>query len=69
MFMKFWGNGYAGEACRAVVEYAFNCLKVNALFAGHNLKNEASAGLLKKVGFIYTHDEFYEPTGLYHPSY
>lgn len=23
----------------------------------------------KKLGFIYIGDEFYEPTGLYHPSY
>lgn len=52
-----------------VIRYAFNTLRVNTLFAGHNPQNEASAKMLKKVGFNYTHDEFYEPTGLYHPSY
>ena len=26
-------------------------------------------GLLTRLGFVYTHDEFYEPTGLRHPSY
>lgn len=66
---KYWGKGFAQEACSAVIEYAFNTVKVNALFAGHNPKNIASAGLLKKLGFTYTHDEFYPPTGLYHPSY
>lgn len=40
-----------------------------ALFAGHNPNNTASAGLLKKLGFQYTHDEYYAPTGLMHPSY
>jgi RimJ/RimL family protein N-acetyltransferase len=25
--------------------------------------------LYEKCGFKYTHDEFYPPTGLYHPSY
>jgi [ribosomal protein S5]-alanine N-acetyltransferase len=25
--------------------------------------------LLAKLGFHYTHDEFYPPTGLQHPSY
>ena len=50
-------------------EYAFKTCRVNALFAGHNPKNIASAQLLKKLGFTYTHDEFYPPTGLQHPSY
>lgn len=66
---QYWGKGFAQEACSAVVEYAFNALGVSALFAGHNPKNTASAGLLKKLGFKYTHDEFYPPTGLCHPSY
>lgn len=66
---RFWGSGYALEACSAVIDHAFNTLRVEALFAGHNPKNTASAELLKKLGFIYTHDEFYPPTGLQHPSY
>lgn len=66
---KYWGKGFAQEACSAVIGYAFDTLGVNALFAGHNPKNVASAQLLKKLGFTYTHDEFYPPTGLYHPSY
>lgn len=65
----YWGMGIAGEACLAVMDYAFNVLGARELFAGHNPNNAASAGLLKKLGFIYTHDEFYKPTGLYHPSY
>ena len=65
---SYWGKGFAKEACFAVIEYAFNTLRVNALFAGHNPKNIASAQLLKKLGFTYIHDEFYPPTGLNHPS-
>ena len=65
----FWGRGYAPEATRAVIEYAFNILGVKALFAGHNPANEASRGLLEKLRFRYTHDEYYPPTGLNHPSY
>jgi RimJ/RimL family protein N-acetyltransferase len=41
----------------------------DGLFAGHNPKNEASRQLLEKLGFRYTHDEYYAPTGLNHPSY
>jgi hypothetical protein len=29
----------------------------------------ASRALLGKLGFRYTHDELYAPTGLLHPSY
>lgn len=66
---QYWGRGFAQEACLEVIKYAFETLKVNALFAGHNPKNTSSAKLLKKLGFKYTHDEFYAPTGLHHPSY
>jgi RimJ/RimL family protein N-acetyltransferase len=67
--VQYWGKGLAQEACSAVIEYSFNSLKVDALFAGHNPKNISSARLLKKLGFTYTHDKFYAPTGLYHHSY
>jgi len=66
---KFWGKGIAYEASYAVIGYAFAVLKRAALFAGHNPNNIVSAHLLKKLGFSYTHDEFYQPTGLLHPSY
>ncbi|GFZ30129.1 N-acetyltransferase [Clostridium zeae] len=66
---QHWGIGLAQEACLAVIEYSFNNLKADALFAGHNPKNISSSRLLKKLGFTYIHDEFYPPTGLYHPSY
>ena len=64
-----WRKGYASEAARAVMDHAFRSLNVTGLFAGHNPKNHGSRKLLVKLGFNYTHDEFYEPTGLEHPSY
>lgn len=66
---KFWRQGYAVEAANAVIEYAFAVLKAEGLFAGHNPQNTASAKVLRKLGFRYIGDKFYEPTGLYHPSY
>ena len=66
---QYWGRGYAMEACRAVVEYAFQELGAAGLFAGHNPNNERSRRLLEKLGFRYTHDELYPATGLRHPSY
>jgi RimJ/RimL family protein N-acetyltransferase len=64
-----WGKGLAFEAARAVVEHAFSNLGAQALFAGHHPENAASRRLLSKLGFRYTHDELYPPTGLQHPSY
>jgi ribosomal-protein-alanine N-acetyltransferase len=64
-----WGRGYGQEAGRAVIGYAFKTLKATALFAGHHPANEASGRLLLKLGFEYTHDEYYAATGLNHPSY
>lgn len=66
---KYWRLGLAEEACYAVIKYAFNNIKVSSLFAGHNPNNKASEKLLKRLGFKYTHEEFYPPTGLNHPSY
>jgi len=64
-----WGQGFALEATQAVMEHAFKTLGVRALFAGHNPANAASRRILEQLRFRYTHDEFYPPTGLQHPSY
>ena len=49
---KFWGNGYASEAVRAVVDYAFNELNLAELEAGAVPVNKASHRVLAKAGFI-----------------
>ncbi|MDO4327399.1 MAG: GNAT family N-acetyltransferase [bacterium] len=64
-----WGQGYAQEAAIAVINYAFTTLKAKKLFAGHNPNNVKSQKLLNKLGFVYIGDIFFEPTGLFHPSY
>ena len=65
----YWRRGLAIEAAAAVFSHAFDTCGYRALFAGHNPGNSASRGLLTKLGFAHTHDEFYPPTGLMHPSY
>ncbi|RJQ51525.1 MAG: N-acetyltransferase [Desulfobacteraceae bacterium] len=65
----YWGQGFAVEATRAVITYAFDELKAAGLFAGHHPANVRSRQVLAKLGFQYTHDELYPPTGLKHPSY
>lgn len=65
----YWHAGYAQEAARRTIDRAFSQLGCQAVFAGHHPKNTASRALLLRLGFVYDHDEFYSPTGLYHPSY
>jgi RimJ/RimL family protein N-acetyltransferase len=65
----WWRQGLAEEAAGAVIDYAFSRLDATALFAGHNPHNLASQSLLQKLGFRYTHHEYYPATGLEHPSY
>lgn len=64
-----WGQGFATEAALRVMDYAFAVIGVRALFAGHNPHNTVSQKVLLKLGFRYTHTEYYAPTGLNHPSY
>jgi RimJ/RimL family protein N-acetyltransferase len=66
---KHWGKGLATEAARSVVKHAFDTIGLLGLFAGHHPQNSASKRVLQKLGFVYTHDELYPPTGLQHPSY
>ena len=67
--VEFWGRGFAREAAEAVVARAFTTLDIPALYAGHHPNNQASRGVLTHLGFHYTHDEFYPPTGQIEPCY
>ncbi|MBI5518039.1 MAG: GNAT family N-acetyltransferase [Deltaproteobacteria bacterium] len=62
-------RGYATEAARGVVAYAFERLGVPALYAGHHPENDASRGVLHKLGFVQVGERHYAPTGLMHPWY
>jgi ribosomal-protein-alanine N-acetyltransferase len=52
-----------------VIAFAFETLGLKALFAGHHPENAASERLLRKLGFRFTHQEIYPPTGLLEPAY
>jgi len=66
---EYWGHGLAQEAGRAVIAFAFEQIGAEALFAGHHPANSESRRVLTKLGFQFTDEEFYPPTGLKHPSY
>lgn len=50
-----WGKGFAFEAMRAVVDYAFTHHPVDHLLADIDPRNDASRRLLVKLGFHYSH--------------
>ncbi len=49
----YWGNGYAAEAIKAVIRYAFEVLKVHKILGGHYSFNKQSEQVNKKIGFVY----------------
>jgi RimJ/RimL family protein N-acetyltransferase len=48
---RFWGQGYATEAGRAVLAFARDSLRLRKLSAGYFLDNPASGRVLEKLGF------------------
>ena len=50
----YWGNGYATEAARAVIDHAFTALGHDAVQAGARVTNPASRRVLEKCGFQWT---------------
>jgi len=57
---KHWGKGYATEAGKAFVTYAFNEMKVEALYAYADEGNENSRKILEKLGLRYVNSFEYE---------
>jgi RimJ/RimL family protein N-acetyltransferase len=52
--VAYWGQGYATEAARALIDYAFAGLRHEALQAGTRVSNPASRRVLEKCGFQWT---------------
>ena len=47
-----WGHGYATEAARALLDWAFDALPLNRVQAETDTRNLASARVLEKLGFV-----------------
>ena len=46
---EFWGQGYAFEACKAMIDYAFDSMNVHKIFA-ETIDEIKSVHLMKKLG-------------------
>jgi len=49
-----WGQGYASDAARAVIDIARHTLRLDRLVARHMIDNPASGRVLHKLGFVET---------------
>lgn len=47
---KYWGNGYAPEAAQHLLEFAFNTLNVQRVWAKFASENGASGRVMEKIG-------------------
>lgn len=57
---KYWGKGYASEAGLAFVNYAFNEMKVEKLYAYADAGNVNSRHILEKLGMYYVNSFEYD---------
>ena len=47
-----WGHGYATEAARALLQWAFDTMDLNRVQAEADTRNVASARVIEKLGFV-----------------
>ncbi|UNM96693.1 GNAT family N-acetyltransferase [Ignatzschineria rhizosphaerae] len=47
---KYWGNGYAPEAAKKLLDLAFKDLKIERLWAKFSAANPASGRVMEKIG-------------------
>lgn len=52
----YWGQGYAHEACLAMIDYAFLDLKLPRLVGGAMVDNARSINLHRRLGYTITPD-------------
>lgn len=52
--VQHWGNGYATEAARAVIDFAFEVHGAKQMISGARVINPASRNVLEKCGFQWT---------------
>lgn len=60
-----WGKGYATEIARKLVEFGFDKLQLNAVYATVDTDNFASIRVLEKVGMRHIRDEYDEQGKFY----
>jgi [ribosomal protein S5]-alanine N-acetyltransferase len=50
---RFWGQGYATEASRRMIQFGFEVMNLNRIYATYFAENIPSARVLEKCGMLY----------------
>ena len=50
---KYWGNGFATEALKSILDFGFDQLNLEEIFAAYKIGNDGSKMVLSKCGFEY----------------
>ncbi len=63
----FWGQGYATEAARRVIQFGFEEMRLNRIYANYFTHNPASRRVMEKVGMTFEGvlREYYIKNGAY----
>lgn len=65
LIRKYWGKGYATESAIASLEYGFDHLKLNEIFAAAHVENIGSNRVLQKVGMQWI-ETFHHDGAMHH---
>jgi len=57
---KYWGQGIATETALISLDYAFNVLNVNELYAAASVENIGSNKILQKIGMHFVETFYYQ---------
>ncbi|MFZ4057003.1 MAG: GNAT family N-acetyltransferase [Ferruginibacter sp.] len=60
LIRKYWGKGYATESAKAAMDYGFEHLQFNELFAMAHINNTASNKVLQKLGLQHQNSFLYD---------
>lgn len=58
---KYWNNGYATEAARTALKFAFEILNLNEVVSFTSLKNKRSEAVMQRLNMINTNQNFQHP--------
>ena len=59
---SYWGKGFATESAKASLQYGFNTLNLNKIYAIADSKNVGSRNVIEKVGLKYIETFTYSDT-------
>lgn len=66
--VPYWGQGYMTEAARRVIQYAFEVLELNRIYATYLTDNAASGRVMQKAGMTHegTMRQHIQRNGVFH---